>query len=65
MFDSKYSTHDPHFSMSKRIWTALHPLGWWRNDEMKFFSLWMQNDTYYEYFNKQAYLLVRSILTTK
>ena len=37
LFDSKYSKHDLHFTMPKRIWTALHPLGWWRNDEMKFY----------------------------
>ena len=30
--------------MSEKIWTALHPLGWWRNVEMKF------------YYDKSSYL---------
>ena len=29
--------HTAEINMTKKIWTALHPLGWWRNDEMKFY----------------------------
>jgi hypothetical protein len=29
---------------SRYIWSALHPIGWWRNDEMKF------------YYDKKSYL---------
>jgi hypothetical protein len=44
LYHSVLLKHQPQFVQSEKIWSALHPIGWWRNDEMKF------------YYDKSSYL---------
>lgn len=44
LYHSTLIKHQKQFTMAEKIWSALHPIGWWRDTEMKF------------YYDKSSYL---------
>ena len=37
LFDTSLMRHSKTFNMAEKIWSSLHPIGWWREVEMKFY----------------------------